>query len=528
MTETVLTDAGRDDTTAHPGTLEHLDPATLNIGDNVRDGATVGRDFLDSIRTHGVLVPITAVRSLDRATVTVRNGQRRTLAAREAALATVPVYVLETGAEDGDTVARIVHQIVTNDHKADLTDAQRARGIQQMLDTGLSATKVAKQLAVPRTTVKAAAAAANSDAAMTALADGQLSLTEAATLAEFDDPHAVGELLAVAGTWRFEHTAAQIRLRQLTEQAYDAAAAQYTADGYRVITDYPNWRDRTCVALRYLRTGDDNDVTEEAINDPAHWAVYLEEGVAYLDAATGDPVEEDDIDLTTRRRPDAEPASGLRHAATVTETAVFEPEWFCTDYTAAGLHLVELLQNSHPIGTGGAPRGSDDDATRQERQREARRKTVALNKLGDAAITVRRAWIKDTLLARKTPPKQGAVFVADCLSRDRRLLDEHLGEPTAADLLGLGAIDDIRTAISGLGAGGDNRAQVITLALVLGALEARTPKDAWRTTDTRWGQFVTSADYLKFLRTQGYPLSAIEETILGEHTPEQTYADTEH
>jgi ParB family chromosome partitioning protein len=39
-----------------------------------------------------------------------------------------------------------VHQIVTNDQTLDLTDAQRARGIQQLLDAGVSVTKVTKIL----------------------------------------------------------------------------------------------------------------------------------------------------------------------------------------------------------------------------------------------------------------------------------------------------------------------------------------------------------------------------------------------
>ena len=34
--------------------------------------------------------------------------------------------------------------------------------------------------------------------------------------------------------------------------------------------------------------------------------------------------------------------------------------------------------------------------------------------------------------------------------------------------------------VTELGAAGDGRAQVITLGLVLAALEARTPRDAWR------------------------------------------------
>jgi ParB family chromosome partitioning protein len=92
-----------------------------------------------------VLVPLTAVRG-DDGVVRMRNGQRRTLGAREVGLSTVPVYVLPATAADdaAEAVERIVHQIVTNDQKDDLTDAQRARGIPQMIDAGLSATKVAK------------------------------------------------------------------------------------------------------------------------------------------------------------------------------------------------------------------------------------------------------------------------------------------------------------------------------------------------------------------------------------------------
>ena len=62
-------------------------------------------------------------------------------------------------------------------------------------------------------------------------------------------------------------------------------------------------------------------------------------------------------------------------------------------------------------------------------------------------------------------------------------------------------------------ANADGRAQVITLALVLGALEARTGKDALRNPapvrepgDDRiyYGHTVTSGDYLRFLAANGY------------------------
>ena len=195
-------------TSSVPGNLEHLDPNTVQIGENIRDAVDLNKEFLDSLREHGVLVPLTAVRG-DDGVVRIRNGQRRTLGAREVGLATVPVYVLPATATDdaAEAVERIVHQIVANDHKADLTDVQRTRGIQQMIDAGLSATKVAKRLSVSRDTVKAATTAAGSDTAMDALSSGQLSLTEAAAITEFEeDPASVSKLLEAAGGPQFEHT----------------------------------------------------------------------------------------------------------------------------------------------------------------------------------------------------------------------------------------------------------------------------------------------------------------------------------
>jgi ParB family chromosome partitioning protein len=127
---------------------------------------------------------------------------------------------------------------------------------------------------------------------------------------------------------------------------------------------------------------------------------------------------------------------------------------------------------------------------------------------------------------RKTPPKGAAVFVADCLSRDKFLLDQHHGDDTAAELLGLGNGTGIRELVASLGTGGDVRAQVITLALVLGSLEARTPKDAWRSSTAAWGQHVKSADYLKFLAANGYSMAAVEEVITGDATADDVYDRT--
>ena len=113
------------------GTVEHLDPNDLTLADNVREYANLNKPFLDSIAEHGVLQPITAIRRAD-GVVEVRNGQRRTMAARKLGLSSIPVYVVPATAADtaAATIDRIVHQIVTNDQDLDLTDAQRARAVE--------------------------------------------------------------------------------------------------------------------------------------------------------------------------------------------------------------------------------------------------------------------------------------------------------------------------------------------------------------------------------------------------------------
>jgi ParB family chromosome partitioning protein len=71
------------------GTIEYIDPETLELEANVRDDVQLAKDFLDSLREHGVIVPLTAVRDTEGRTV-VREGQCRTLGAREVGLAKVP------------------------------------------------------------------------------------------------------------------------------------------------------------------------------------------------------------------------------------------------------------------------------------------------------------------------------------------------------------------------------------------------------------------------------------------------------
>ena len=520
------------------GTLEHLDPASLEVGDNVRDDAALSKAFIASIAENGVLVPITGVRDPDNpALVRVRNGQRRTLAAREVGLTAVPVYVLPSTAGDAsqETIDRIVHQIVTNDQKQDLTDAQRARGIQQMIDAGMSVTRVAKKLSIGKHAVKAAHTAAQSATAMDALTSGQLSLAEAAAITEFEDmPGALDRLLSSAGTRRFEHTVAELREERASAEAEAQAAQAYTEKGFTVLEQRPESWDEACIPLHYLVTAEGAEADDNAVTNPAHWAVLLYEDTALCDVETGEVVDEDAVDWDTEGQPDAEPAEGLRHAKTVAETTVFAPEYYCLDYRAAGLAPENwFARRAGMVETdSGVAVDLDDDpreaarqqaeAERAEAEKRERRKVLALNKLGDAALGVRRDFVKK-LLARKTPPKGAALFIADCLARDSYLLTSHNALDTTAELLGVDSGQAVAKLVADLAANGDGRAQVITLALVLGALESRTPKDAWRNSVSGWGHHVGSGDYLQWLADNDYPLAPVEEVVTKAKTADEVY-----
>lgn len=528
------------------GTLEYVDPTRLDIGDNVRDVAVLDKGFVASIKEHGVLVPLTGVRSAeDPGVVRVRNGQMRTLAAREVGLPFVPVYVLPATAADAseDLIERVTHQIVTNDQAHALTDAQRAKGIQQMIDAGASVTKVAKKLSMPKDTIKAAHTAAGSQAAMEYLDSTQISLEEAAALAEFeDDPAALARLVNVAGTRQFNHTIATLREARASAEAEAKIAAEYAERGFTILDERPHRTDSAAVPLAYLVTHDaegaEVDATETAVTDPAQWAVLLYEGTVLVDRSTGEPVDEDAVDWRTQDDDAATPDDGLRHANTVEDRETYLPEYFCLDYAAAGLSVTQDRVRQYFPSTDSADedaeaqRQREDEAqaradAKEEADKRERRKVLALNKLGAAAIVVRREFLTK-LLGRKTAPKGAAAFVADALARDAYMLTGLHADETAAELLGVTGDKQVRNLTKGIDAASDARAQVIVLALVLGALEARTGKDAWRNPGliggtASWARNVTGGDYLHFLVAQGYTLSPVEEIITGERTGDQVY-----
>jgi len=139
-----------------------------------------------------------------------------------------------------------------------------------------------------------------------------------------------------------------------------------------------------------------------------------------------------------------------------------------------------------------------------QQQKVERALVIENNRAWRAAETVRRECLVG-LCSRRTPPKGTAVFVATELAyadySPRRAIERSdlfatlLGQPDKT-------VDQLAES---LGKASENRAQVVSLAFVLAAIEQSTSVDTWRHPDKAVERC------LQFLATTGYELSDIEK-----------------
>lgn len=132
-----------------------------------------------------------------------------------------------------------------------------------------------------------------------------------------------------------------------------------------------------------------------------------------------------------------------------------------------------------------------------------------------SAEQVRRKFVQQ-LLARKTPPKGAALFVARHLadrSYELRYALEH-GNSTAVELFGLtpatGWRGDIEAINKALDEVSEARAHVFTLGMVLAAAEGRLSTYGWKNVHAG------TVAYFAFLVDQGYPLAEVEQVATGQ------------
>lgn len=452
-------------TTATPaqlGTVEHIDPNQIIVEANVRTTANLPREFVASITQNGVLTPILARRDT-QGNIIVRAGQRRTLAAREAGLASIPAYIVEA---DETTVDRIVQQMVENDHREAVTDADRVAAFQQLAFEGLSPAVIAKRTGTKAATVKAGIAVAENSTAGSAIVSHSLTLDQAAALIEFDgDTETLTELIDTATTDPAQFTHALQRARDDRQRATikAEAIADLIARGYSILDREPGYYDTDgVVRLHELVTADGARVTPEDITDVEGRAAFV-------------------------------------RVFTTGEEATIS--YFLTDYKAAGFRK--------DTGSSSATGPMTDE------QKAERKTLIANNKAWASAEVVRREWLAE-FLSRKTLPKDAGTVIAQGLTIHRRHVGSAVtnGNTLAHTLLGIERggyyeADKLAAMIERSPA----KAQHVTLAIVLAGIEYSTDKTTWRYPE------VAKAQYFQQLAKWGYGLSDVEQIVIDATAP---------
>ncbi|WP_434513179.1 Nucleoid occlusion protein (plasmid) [Clavibacter nebraskensis] len=449
-----------ENTTSTNGVTEYLDPNTLIIEENVRPSADLTREFVRSITANGVLTPVLARRDAE-GRVLVRAGQRRTLAAREVGLTTIPVHIIEG---DDATAERIVQQLVENDQRSALTDVERTVAFKQLSLEGMSMATISKRTGTGPRVVKKTLAVANTPSAAAALTDHQLTLDQAAALVEFDEyPEIQSRLIETARTRpaQFDHELRFSQQERARKQAVQAVAADHESRGY-VIVDPQNPEHADFVPVRDLVTVEGGDA------------------------------------LLTPERMDALDGRGVRVVAYLREP---EAVYYLRDPEAVGYRRDESTGTPTSPATGAG--------SQSEEQKAERRRVIANNKAWAAAESVRREFVA-ALVTRKALPKDAAQVIAAGLTTHRhqvgRAVEE--GSQLAHEFLSVereyGYYGD---ALGKLLAATPTKAQHVALAVVLGGMEGAMSRESWRSVSA------PDAAYLRQLAAWGYTLSEVEQII---------------
>lgn len=448
--------------TATLGTIEHIDPNEIEVETNIRTTVKLDPTFFASIREYGVLTPVGCRRNED-GTVSVRIGQRRVLAAREAGITAIPAYIVEG---DDSTVTRLLEQFAENEHRASLTEPERAAVFQQLAFEGLTVPQIAKRTGVKKTVVEAGITVADSEFAGRIATKHEVTLDQAAAILEFeDDPTAVKSLVQYAedAPEQFLHEVQRQRDDRTRRQQVEAEQEALRDQGFTILDRAPYYGEKEYTSIVDLVTRD------------------------------GKPVTIDDLGGITDKY------------------AVVRSGW---DGVTSEAYLREVkaygFKKKSATGTGAGPMTDE--------QKTERKELIANNKAWVSAEVVRREWLAG-FLGRKTLPKDAQHFVATALTVHRTTVASGLssGNRLAATLLGLDAQDSewVQSPIDPIAESQPARAGHVTLGVVLGAIEASTGKHTWRQPSR------TARAYFAQIAAWGYPLSEVEQIVFGADEADQ-------
>lgn len=448
--------------TAPAPTTEWISPDDIVIDDNVRTEVKLTESFLESIREHGVLVPIRAIRGRN-GKLYVRDGQCRVLGAQEVNAPSIPAFIV---ADDEQDTTRILEQLITNDERSALRPIERVQAINQLALGGLSVPTIAKRLGQKRKTVQDQMAVAKSAAASAAIANTGVTLDAALALLDFEnDPDLAASILTCAETnpAQLEHTISRARQALAERRAVEDAGSEFRDAGIPVVT-YDS--ENTGTRLR--------DLTNDAPEDGKTGTMLT------LDEHTSCPGHAMLLTVYYGGRVDASPVC-----------------------------LAPEDNDHHPRHA-----ASDTSGPMTDEQKAARKLLIERNKAWDATVDVRLKFLT-TLLTRPKLPTDAASWAIITLSRFAYEVSNG-GQGIAHKIAGKKE-EHVRRG-NGLATWVEaqpTKAVHATLALALGGLEASTSRETWRHPQD-W-----AIHYFTQLESWGYPLSTVERLIFtgGEKTP---------
>jgi ParB family chromosome partitioning protein len=443
----------------------NVNPSDLEVAANVRKDVRLSKQFVASVKRHGVLVPIIVTPGLDG--YSVIDGQRRTLAAVDAGLTSVPVVVVDQPADEKD---RVVTQVVVNDQRAGLTQADTVAAVQQLSLFGMSATAIARDLGEPKKAVDAAIKVGGSEAALAALREHELSLDDALLLVEFEDnPEALAALSEHLGEgYSVEHIAQ--RYRDAAAEAVVAAEIE-ALEGVELI-ESPGWEEIDPLRLANLYT--DEALTVEVTPEVAE--AYRGRGLC-----------------------------GYPASQWVDGARVWGVHYAIRGWKALGLFTHGYIENRNAKPS--KPTTPEEIAAAKEERRVLRETT----KLWRAASAVRVAW-EQKILSRRVMPKGWDLFVAQHVISDHGYSSNEWNVYLA--LLGITEPGDgygsRRIAVAEFLAANPHRAQAVALAGALAAVEGGFDFDR-----RGFQQEGIAKAHLSRLSGWGYELGDVEAGVLG-------------
>ncbi len=380
----------------------------------------------------------------------------------------MPVVVVPTNSSDSD---RLIAQIAENTARRDITTTDLLAGHEQLATFGVPIVDAAEATGMTHDQVVAARAAAAAPKAREAAGQRQLTLAQAAGLAEFEDePNQLEQLLATLEQEpeAFEHHLQSLRDDRIRELAVQQAAQDFKARGFTVLSQFP---DRSVAQpVHALRDDNDERIADDQHTDCPGRAVTVRAGWT---------IEEDG-------------------------TPVIAVQHFCTDPSR---HCNPSKPGASP---GQASAAAEDDQA--EAAREQRRVTIANNKAWRSAETVRRRHLKQWLATATIKAPAARWIVAELahggLHRPREaaelareLVGADYGKVPRAPMWN----QPPTTPPTRVNAA---RAHTLAAGLVLADMELGTSTESWRSSHPG----SRTSRYLTFLTDQtGYTLSDVEK-----------------